>query len=193
MSKLTPHHDSPPRTKSVPITPRTSPLADGIDRFSQYTGKIVSWLSLFIVCLTFLVVLLRYVFDLGWISLQETILYGHSLLFMLGMSYTLQQDRHVRVDIFYRALSQQAQAWVNLLGALCLLLPVCLFIFWSSLDYVVASWRVLEGSREAGGLDLVYLLKSIIPLMALLVTLQGVAQILHSLRIIRHSAETPSS
>jgi len=168
-------------------------MACRIDRFSQYTGRIVSWLSLFIVCLTFLVVLLRYVFDLGWISLQEAILYGHSLLFMLGMSYTLQQDRHVRVDIFYRTASPRAQAWVNLFGAVCLLLPVCLFIFWSSLDYVIASWRVLEGSREAGGLDLVYLLKSIIPLMALLLIVQGVAQVLHSVQTIRQTSGTSSS
>lgn len=113
--------------------------------------------------------------------MQESAIYLHALVFMVGAAYTLRHDAHVRVDILYRGMSTRGQAWINLGGSLLLLLPICGFILWISTGYVVDSWIRLEGSREAGGLPLVFILKSFIPLMALLLTLQGAAQALHSL------------
>jgi len=142
------------------------------NRFQQKLGHAVAWLSLSLVLLSALVVVLRYGFNLGSIALQESVLYNHAILFMLGMAYTLQQDKHVRVDIFYEKMSRNRQAWVNLLGALLFALPSMLFIFWSSWDYVNASWRVLETSSDPNGLPFVYLLKTVILVMTTLVTAQ---------------------
>lgn len=146
-----------------------------IDQLSEWTGLLMAWLTLAMVIATFSVVVLRYLFDLGSIALQESITTMHALIFMLGAAYTLRHEGHVRVDIFYRRLGERGRAWVDLLGVLLLLLPVTLFIIWVSWEYVATSWSLLEGSREAGGLPGVYLLKSAIPLMALLLLLQGVA------------------
>ena len=152
-----------------------------LDTFAEWTGRLVAWLALLLVLVTFSVVVLRYAFNIGSIGLQESILYLHASLFLLTGAYTLKQDAHVRVDIFYRDLSADNKAWVDLLGALFLLLPVCLFIGWVSWDYVASAWSVREGSRETGGLPYVYLLKSLIPLGIILLALQGLSQVLASL------------
>lgn len=155
-------------------------LADGIDALSEWSGRAVSWLTLAMVLVTFAIVVLRYVFSLGWIAVQESVLFMHALVFLLGAAFTLKREGHVRVDIFYRKLGAKGRAAVDLAGALLLLLPVCGFIFWVSWDYVAASWALQEGSREAGGLPGVFLLKSAILAMAGLLILQGVAQVLRA-------------
>lgn len=107
-------------------------------------------------------------------------MYLHASLFMLGAAYTWQQGGHVRVDVFYRNFSRRAQHWVNRLGILFLLLPVCVFLLYSSWDYVAIAWRIGEKSQEAGGLPLVYVLKSLILVMPLLLMLQAVAEFLRT-------------
>jgi len=159
--------------------------AHAIDILNDWTGRGVAWLTLGMVVVTFGVVLLRYLFESGSIAMQESISYMHALLFLLGAGYTLRHDGHVRVDIFYRRFSHRGRAWVDLFGALLLLLPLSIFILWHSWDYVASSWSLLEGSREAGGIPAVYLLKSAILAMALLLILQGSSQIIHSLLILR--------
>jgi TRAP-type mannitol/chloroaromatic compound transport system permease small subunit len=126
------------------------------------------------------VVVLRYGFDAGSIALQESVTYMHAMLFMLGAAYTLQLNGHVRVDIFYQRFGPRGRAWVDLLGTLFLLIPVCLYILTSSWGYVTESWAVNEGSREAGGLPYVYWLKTLLVAMPLLLLLQGVAWLLRS-------------
>ena len=174
---------------------RLQQLAHALNRIAELTGRIVSWLTLAMVLITFAVVLLRYVFETGSIAMQESVTYLHAVVFMLCAAYTLKHDAHVRVDIFYQRWSERTRAWVDLIGALLLLMPVCVFIFVSSLDYVAMSWSIQEGSQEAGGLDGVYLLKAVIPLMAALLLLQGCAQALQSLLIIagRTAATEPDS
>jgi len=147
------------------------------EAFIDWSGRTVSWLSLLLVLVTFAVVVLRYVFDSGSIALQEATTYLHACVFLIGMAYTLQQDAHVRVDIFYARLSRQAKAWVDLFGTLFLLLPFLLFVTWISWLYIADSWSVLEGSREAGGLPGVFLLKSLILVMTFLLSLQACTQI----------------
>ena len=155
-----------------------------IEYFIDWSGRTVSWLSLFLVLVTFIVVLLRYVFDSGSIALQESSTYLHASIFLIGMAYTLQQNAHVRVDIFYARFSSSKKAWVNLFGDLFLLLPFMLFISWISWQYIVDSWLVLESSREAGGLPGVFLLKSLILVMAGLLSLQAFTQIARNIEII---------
>ena len=154
---------------------RLERLAEVFDGFCELTGSAISWLSLAMVLVTFVIVVLRYAFDLGWIWLQESVTYMHAALFLVGAAYTLKHGGHVRVDIFYRRCSPRTRAWIDLGGSLLLLLPMCLFIFIVSWDYVAQSWALYEGSREAGGLDGVFLLKSLILVMAGLLLLQGVA------------------
>jgi TRAP-type mannitol/chloroaromatic compound transport system permease small subunit len=164
-------------------------LARALDRLADLTGLAVSWLTLAMVLLTFAVVVLRYVFDTGWIAMQESVTYLHAVVFMLGAAYTLRRNGHVRVDIFYRRHGRRGQAWVDLLGTLLLLLPTSVFIFWISWRYVADAWAVHEGSREAGGLPGVYLLKTLILIMPALLLLQGTALALRGLLTLSGAAE----
>ncbi len=155
-----------------------------IDDSNQRIGSAVSWLTVAMVIVMAMIVALRYVFNVGWIAMQESVGYLHAIVFMLGAAYTLKCNGHVRVDIIYQHCSPKARAWIDFFGTLFLLMPVCSFIAWSSWDYTLASWAIHEGSREAGGIPGVFLLKSIIPIMASLMLLQGISLALRSLLVL---------
>jgi TRAP-type mannitol/chloroaromatic compound transport system permease small subunit len=158
-----------------------------IDRFSELTGKIIAWLTLFMVIVTFVIVVMRYAFDAGLIWLQESVIWMHAAVFMLGAAYTLKHDDHVRVDVFYRTSSAKRKAWTDLLGVLLFLLPVCGFLLIKSWDFAAVSWSIKEASRESGGLPypLVPMAKSILVVMPLIVGLQGFSILLKSILTIR--------
>ncbi len=151
-------------------------LSEKISKFNDWLGRTLSWLTLFMVLATFVIVILRKFFDLGWIWMQESVTWMHAMVFMLAAAYTLQNEEHVRVDIFYTNFSPKKRAIVNLCGVFFLLLPLCAFIVWSSWDYVSESWRINETSWQAGGIAFLYLLKTIIPLTAILLALQGLTK-----------------
>ena len=151
-------------------------------------GRGVSWLLLVLVLVTFSVVILRYGFNLGWIWLQELIVYLHSAVFLLAAAWAFQADEHVRVDIFYRGKSPRHQAWVNLLGTMLLVVPFSIYLLWVGWGYVSASWQVLEGSREAGGLDFVYLLKTLMLLLPVLLLLQTCDTIPRCISVLKHNS-----
>jgi len=130
------------------------------------------------------IVVLRYVFQIGSIALQESVIYINALIFTFGVAYTLKEQGHVRVDIFYSALNEKKRAWVDLLGSLLFLIPSACFIVWVSWDYVAVSWRIREGSAETSGLPLVYLLKSALLVLPALLLLQGLSEIIKSVSII---------
>jgi TRAP-type mannitol/chloroaromatic compound transport system permease small subunit len=159
-------------------------LADRIDRLNTAVGRAASWCALAIVLIGFAVVLMRYVLGLGSIWLQETIVYAHAALFLLAAAWTLRDGGHVRVDVFYASAPPRAKAWVDLLGALLLLLPFAAAIMFFSYPYVTRSWAIFERSRETSGLPLVFLLKTLIPLFALLLALQGIAQALRAVSVL---------
>jgi TRAP-type mannitol/chloroaromatic compound transport system permease small subunit len=163
-------------------------LAGFLHRFSERSGAAIAWLTLPMVFATFLIALLRYAFALNWIWMQELVVWMHALVFMLAAAYTLNRNEHVRVDIFYRQFSEERKALVDLLGSLLFLLPMSFLLIWTSLDYVITSWSIGEGSREAGGLPFPFvpLLKSAIPLAFVLVALQGVAIIADAYRVLTH-------
>ena len=165
-------------------------LSATIDRSNDVIGRSIAWLTLVMVLTQFTVVVLRYLFNIGWIAMQESIIYMHAFVFLIGAAYTLHHDAHVRVDIFYHRMSTRGKAWVDLLGSVFLLLPVCIFIFVMSWDYVAQSWTLLEDSREAGGLPGVFLLKTSMLLMPVLLGLQGLAMILKNLVIISGKQQT---
>ncbi len=151
-----------------------------IDRFTETSGRLLAWLLLAMALLTAAVVLLRYGFNTGSIMAQEAITYLHGCVFMLGAAYTLKHDGHVRVDIFYRRFSPRGQAWINAIGGIVFLLPMCGFILVSSWDYVEASWIIRETSAEAGGIPAVFLLKTLLPLLAINLFLQALAETLRN-------------
>ena len=136
---------------------------------------------------TFVVVDMRYVIDSGLIWVQQSVTRMHAAVNMLGAAYTLRDEEHVRVDVFYRNMSARRRAWVDLLGVALFLLPLCLFLAWNSFDFVTQSWQMREMSRESGGLPypFVPMLKSVLLLMPLAVAMQGVSLFLKSLKVLR--------
>lgn len=152
-----------------------------IDAFTDIVGRAIAWLTFVMVLVTVVVVVLRYGFDTGAVRMQESVTYMHALVFMLGIPFALRHGAHVRVDLFYSRMGVKERAIIDLCGHLLLLAPVAVYVFVSSLDYVAASWRVREASAEVGGIPGVFLLKTLIPAMAALLFLQGVAE---SLRLV---------
>lgn len=162
-----------------------------LEAISEWSGRLLAWLLLLMVLVTFAVVVLRYGFQLGWIAMQESVLWMHGMVLMLGSAYTLRHEAHVRVDVFYRGFAPRTRAWVDLAGTVFLLLPVCGFVLWSGWGYAADSWALGESSREAGGLPALYLLKTVIPLAAILLALEGITLAATSFIALRRSAPPP--
>ena len=162
-----------------------SKITDYINHFTTAVGRITSWLCLLLVVLVITVVVSRYMLGIGSIAIQESVTYVHALIFMLGLAFTLQQGGHVRVDIFYRNYSPRRQAMVNLVGAVVFLIPCCLLLLVGSWDYVMASWAIRESSSETGGIAAVYLLKTLMIIMPITLGLQGIAEILNSIVVLK--------
>lgn len=151
-----------------------------IDSITDISGRALAWLALAMGMLTALIVVMRYGFGYNSIYVQELVVYLHGSLFMLGAAYALKRGAHVRVDIFYRRFSPRTRAWVNALGGIVFLMPFCLFVLGMSWQFVTESWAIREISSEPGGIPAVYLLKTLIPLMAINLLLQGIAETLRN-------------
>lgn len=158
-----------------------------MEKSLEFLGRCVSWLVFAMAGLTVVVVIMRYVFEIGTVFPQELVAYMHALVFMFGLSYTLKHDAHVRVDLLYSRLDDKKRALVNFLGHLVFLIPVACTIGIGSFDYVLDSWRILERSAEVRGIPAVYLLKTVIPVSALLLVLQSLLDLRRYLKEIRGS------
>ncbi len=156
-----------------------------LDRYTETTGRALAWLIPLMMVNLCAVVLLRYGFERGSTALQELVTYLHATVFMLGAAYTLKHGGHVRVDIFYRNFSRRRQAWIDAIGTLVFLLPLCGYVLVSSWEFVAAAWQIREASGEPGGIPAVFLLKTLIPLLAVNLALQGIAELLRNLLILR--------
>lgn len=159
-------------------------FADSVDWLNERIGRTVSWLVLVMALVTFSVAILRYVFSIGFVWMQESYVWLHAIVFMSGAAYTLLHDAHVRVDVIYRPFGERYKAWVDLLGGLLLLLPVIIAAGWVSFPYVLSSWDRLETSREAGGLPALFLLKSFLLIFCATVGLQGLSLAARSLIVL---------
>ena len=162
-------------TPSLPTTGILPAFIRRVDALNEAIGCCLSWSFLLMTIVTLLVVFLGSAFRVGYVWMSELVVYMHASLFTLAAAYTLLHDGHVRIDVFYARLSPKRQAWVNLCGVFLLLLPVCVAIFSYSLPYVAASWQVWEKSPEGQGLPAVFLLKSCLLLMPVLLALQGLS------------------
>lgn len=151
-------------------------IIDWLDRINGFAGRLIAPLAAVMAVATVVVVIARYGFGIGAVPLQEAVVYMHAIVFMLAIGYTLREGEHVRVDIVYQRFGPRGRAIIDLIGTVFFLAPVAGFIFWTSLDYVSLSWRMGEGSAEPGGLPGVYVLKTLIPVMAALLLVQGLAE-----------------
>ena len=167
-------------------------VARWIDRLNQVIGASVAWIALFMVMVQFFVVILRYVFGYGSIFMQESIIYMHGFLFLLGAAYTLLHDGHVRVDVLYREASPQRKAAVNLFGVVTLLTPVCAAMIIYVWPYVGNSWQILEQSKETSGIPAIFVLKTAILVFLILMLLQGLSIAIHSFRVLTGQEEPPA-
>jgi len=160
-----------------------------IDGLNTRVGHLVAWCVVYMVLVQFAVVILRYVFSMGFIAIVESIWYMHGMLFMIGAGYTLLKDGHVRVDLFYREAQPRTKAWVDLLGSVIFLLPVAALTFWYSFSYVTNSWKVFEVSSEAGGMPFIYLYKTVIWVFAVLIGLQGISLAIKALAFLKGASD----
>jgi TRAP-type mannitol/chloroaromatic compound transport system permease small subunit len=150
-------------------------LCRWIDTLNAWVGRFVAWATALVVLVVFIDVVMRYVFNTSFVFSQELEWHLFAFIFLMGAGYTLLKDGHVRVDIFYQRLSPKSQAWVNLLGVIFFLLPGCFMIIDTSWGFVKASYQVLEGSPDPGGIPYRFIIKACIPAGFVLVTLQGIS------------------
>lgn len=150
-------------------------IADFFDNINRATASVIRWLALLMVLVQFAIVVGRYVFGVNSIAAQESVLYMHATFFMLGAGYTLLVDKHVRVDVFFAKVSPAAQRRIDIFGHIALLLPSMLALLYWSWPSVRNSWEILEGPISVGGIEAVFLLKTLIPAFCILVILQSVS------------------
>ncbi len=153
----------------------TRKIAPPIESIVRRVGRASLYLIIAMALAQFAAVILRYVFGLNFIAVQESITYLHGAVFLLAGGYALLTDDHVRVDIFYRDAPPRRKAMVDLAGTYLLMVPFCLVTLWAAGPYVANSWAVREGSMEQSGIKGVYLLKTLIPIYATLLLLAGFA------------------
>ena len=156
-----------------------------IDIFNVKAGKLFSWLLLLMVLFTCLIVVLRYLFNIGFIWMQELVRFFYAAVFLICAAYTLAEDAHVRVDIFYSKLSIKKKYIINLIGTIIFLMPVCFITFYYSYSYVLNSWMQLEGSLEERGLHAVFIMKTFIWIFSFMLFAQGISIVSTSIKKIR--------
>ena len=159
-------------------------LADGIDAFSNFMGRMFCWLMLPVVVISFAVVMMRYAFEVGFPWLQETYVWLHGVAVLVCAAWVLKEDRHVRVDLLYKKWSARGKAKADLFGVLVFLYPMMGFLFWWSLPSVQRSWRLLERSPTSDGLQFVYLMKTVIPVFCVLMMIQGLSMAIRALLVL---------
>jgi len=186
---------------------RTEKIIQILEAVSEVAGRWTSWLVLLLVILTLIVAVPRYLLSnetflslnllsLDWEAIRngygqmvnalgDSIQYVHAIIFMVGVSYAMKHNDHVRIDIFYRNLSTRGQAWVNIIGCLLLFYPTFIFLLLMSWDYVLNSWAIGEASSRPGGLPFIYLLKSLLLIMPIMMMIQGTAWLLRNIQILR--------
>jgi TRAP-type mannitol/chloroaromatic compound transport system permease small subunit len=156
-----------------------------IDKLTDNIASGLLYILIALILLVFSTVFFRYVFNMSYIIIQEIIMYLHALIFMFGISYALKENSHVKIDVLYNTLNKKAQRVISIAGLVSFILPTALFIIYISINMFIQSWVILEGSSEAGGLNLVFILKSLIPISGVLIFLQGISELIKHIRVSR--------
>jgi len=156
-----------------------------INGFSDLLGKIAGVLLVLLLFNVFYDVIMRYMFNDVSIGMQELEWHLYSTIFLLGVSYAIRHDGHVRVDVIYERLGVNRQGWVDLFGCLVFLLPFTLLVFYYGLGFVAESWDMSEQSGDPGGLPYRWAIKSMIPIAFLSMAISGVGLVLNAINRIR--------
>jgi TRAP-type mannitol/chloroaromatic compound transport system permease small subunit len=152
-------------------------LARAIDRLSALIGRTVAWLGLAAVVICAATASARYALNIGsnaWLEIQW---YLNAAVFLLVAAYTLKRQEHVRIDVIYGRLAPRAQAWIDILGGIFMLLPAAVIIGWYSWPSLVNSWGIQEYSSDPGGL-IRWPVRLLIPVSFALLALQGISEII---------------
>ena len=157
-----------------------------IDNITESIGNFLSYVLFLMVTLIVASILLRFIFNIGNIAIQELIMYLHALLFMFGISYAYKEDSHVKIDILSNSISPKNSQILSIIGFIFFVMPFAIFLIYISADMTMKSWSILEGSSEAGGLNLVFVLKTIIPLTGILILLQGISKLLKNIESLKN-------
>ncbi len=157
----------------------------GLEAVSEGTGRVISWFTLALVLLVCVKLGLRAIgVSEGEQALSELEWHLFAWIFLLGSAYALKHDAHVRVDVFYARFSERGKAWVNLLGTLVFLLPLCTVIFLESWEFAQTSYEINERSPELNGLPYRFIVKGSIALGFGLLVIQGIAIVLTNIRLL---------
>ena len=154
-----------------------------IDKLTDNITNGLLYILIVLIVLVFSSVFFRYIFNMSYIIVQEIIMYLHALIFMFGISYALKENSHVKIDVIYNRFNKRTQRVISVAGLVSFILPTALFIMYISIDMAKQSWVILEGSSEAGGLNLVFILKSLIPITGILIFLQGISELIKHIRV----------
>lgn len=168
-------------------------MADLIDRFSEMLARGAAICALALVVVQVGIVVLRSWFGAGSIWMQEGLFYIHAFMFLFAAGFALKANGHVRVDIFYMQALKRTRAMIDLCGALLMLLPFMAAILWLTWPYAARAWTIHESSHESGGLPLVFALKTMLPLFAIHLALQGIAQAIRAIDALRDVADVRPS
>ncbi len=155
-----------------------------IDALNQKIGAVCDWLVLAACLVSGGNAMIRYAYDYSsnaWLEIQW---YMFAVIVMFGASYTLRRNEHVRVDIFYMRLTERGQLWVDVIGTVLFLMPMCLLLCWLSWPFFMQSFRISEASGNAGGL-IRWPIKFVIPAGFVLVALQGVSELIKRIAALR--------
>ena len=158
-------------------------IIEFIDSVNEFIGKSVSWLSFLLVLLVTIDVVMRYGFNISFVSLEEMEWHLYALIFLLGAGYTLRHNGHVRVDVIYQRLPKRIRAFINVIGVLFFLFPGCYLVIKTSIPFVHSSWLMHEGSADPGGLPGRYILKAVVPIAFVLLAIQGFSMLLKNICI----------
>ena len=149
-----------------------------IEKMINSFGKFISLMIPIMTILMIVIIVARYFFGIGLTGLQELVMYIHAFIFLGCAGYVHYKDEHVRVDIFYRESSDLYKKNINYFLSLIFLIPVCFVIGYYSIELIGMSWKIKEVSTEAGGLNYVYLQKTLIILFPMTLLLTYLYQLL---------------
>ena len=145
-----------------------------ISIISEYITKYFFYIMFILVIVN---ILLRYIFNINFIFMQELVMYLHAFIFLFGISICLKENSHVRIDVFSNKLDAKVKKYIEILGTVFLIIPFCLFVLYESTPIIIRSWEMLESSGEPGGLPFIYILKSAIYVFASLLLIQALGRL----------------
>ncbi len=168
-------------------------IDNGLGRIAYMCGWIASVAFILLTLNVFYDVVARYAFNNVSIGMQEMEWHLYSVVFLMGIPYALRTDGHVRVDVLYTKWSETFKAWVNLVGALLLVIPFAAFIAWLGIDFAVESYNLGESSGDPGGLPHRWIIKSLISFSSFFTAIAGINMVTYAIRVMKRDAHYENS